>query len=466
MGELEHDDWMSDSDAVLWHIERDPILRSTITSVWFLDRVPDPERLRANAERMVDALPRLRQHVVDANPGLAAPRWVVDPLFDLDHHIRSTSITGDERAVLDHAGRLATTAFDKDRPLWELEVIEGLSSGRGAFVMKVHHAIADGIGLVKMLAHIVSLGPDDDATPGPPSERSDRDHTAGSPWEATIRAIRHRVATDTRALARLGTASLHTAAGFVRDPLGTATGATRTAGSIAKLVQPATTPLSPVMTGRSLTLRLDRVEVELEPVRTAARALGASLNDAFVTVVLEALHEYHRHHGVDAADIRMHMPVSVRSADGDGADAITNQFVPARFVLPLGDLPIAERVVDTKARLAEVRAEPALPHSNDIAGIVERLGPTATVTLIGSMMKGVDVTTSNVPGPPFPVYLAGAEAEQMFAYGPPAGSAINLTLLSYDGRLEIGITTDHAAVPDADVFVTAVEDAFGRLIAD
>ena len=113
----------------------------------------------------------------------------------------------------------------------------------------------------------------------------------------------------------------------------------------------------------------------------------------------------------------------------------------------------------------EASAEPALPHVNDIAGIVERLGPTATVTLIGSMMKGVDVTTSNVPGPPFPVYLAGAKAEQMFAYGPPAGSAINLTLLSYDGRLEIGITTDHAALPDAEVFVTAVEAAFDHLVA-
>ncbi|TDT16867.1 diacylglycerol O-acyltransferase [Ilumatobacter fluminis] len=464
MTELEHDDWMGDSDAVLWHIERDPILRSTITSVWFLDRVPDGARLRLSAERMVEALPRLRQHVVDAQPGLAAPRWADDPLFDLDHHVRSVSIVGDERAVLDYAERLATTAFDKDRPLWELEVVEGLPGGRGAFVMKVHHAIADGIGLVKMLAHIVSFGPDDDGTAGRPPERARSERSAEHPWAATIRAVRHRVATDTRALARLGTASLHTAAGFVRDPIGTASGTTRTAGSIAKLIQPATTPRSPIMTGRSLTLRLHRVEVELDPVREAARALGASLNDAFVAVVLEALHEYHRHHGVDAADIRMHMPVSVRSTDGDGADAITNQFVPARFVLPLGDRPLAERVVDTTARLAEVRAEPALPHVNDIAGIVERLGPTATVTLIGSMMKGVDVTTSNVPGPPFPVYLAGAKAEQMFAYGPPAGSAINLTLLSYDGTLEIGITTDHAALPDPEVFVTAVEAAFDHLL--
>ena len=464
MTELEHDDWMGDSDAVLWHIERDPILRSTITSVWFLDRVPDAARLRANAERMVDALPRLRQHVVDAQPGLAAPRWVDDPLFDLDHHLHAVSVPGGERAVLEHAERLATSAFDKDRPLWELEVVDGLPDGRGAFVMKVHHAIADGIGLVKMLAHIVSLGPDDDATAEPPPERVRSEPSAEHPWAAAIRAVRHRVAADTRALTRLGAASLHTAAGFVRDPLGTASGTTRTAGSIAKLIQPATTPRSPIMTGRSLSLRLHRIEIDLDPVREAARALGASLNDAFVAVVLEALHEYHRHHGVDAADIRMHMPVSVRAADGDGADAITNQFVPARFVLPLGDRPMAERVADTKDRLAEVRAEPALPHVNDIAGIVERLGPMATVTLIGSMMKGVDVTTSNVPGPPFPVYLAGAKAEQMFAYGPPAGSAINLTLLSYDGRLEIGITTDHAALPDPEVFVAAVEAAFDHLV--
>ena len=465
MGDLEHTEWMRAGDAVLWHVERDPILRSTITTVWFLDRVPDPERLRASVERMAESLPRLRQHVVDAQPGIAAPRWVDDPFFDLDHHLRTATVSGGERAVLDHAERLAVSAFDRDRPLWELEVIDGLPDERGAFVLKVHHAIADGIGLLKMLAHMVTIDAEDEAHAKPTPEHAIHDHDDEPPWAGVIRAVRHRVADEAKMLGRLGATSWHTATEFVRHPLGTANDTTRTAGSIAKLLQPTTTPRSPIMTGRSLSVQLGYVEVELEPVREAAHTLGASINDAFVAVVLEAMLEYHRHHETPVEDIRLHMPVSVRAAEGEGADMITNQFVPARFILPLDDVPVTERIVDIRRRLAAVRAEPSLPHINEIAEVIERFGPTATVNLIGSMMKGVDITASNVPGPPFPVFLAGAKADQIFAFGPPAGAAINLTLLSYDGRLLIGVTSDRAAVPDPEVFVDALADAFDRLVS-
>ena len=154
MTELQFDEWMSESDSVLWHIERDPLLRSTITSVWFLDSSPDRRRMDAVVERIANHIPRLTQRVVDEQPGVAPPRWMQDPNFDVDYHYSWARLPGrrvGRRDVLDYAQRLAGRSFDKDRPLWELCVIEGLPGKRAAFVMKVHHAIADGLGLVQLL---------------------------------------------------------------------------------------------------------------------------------------------------------------------------------------------------------------------------------------------------------------------------------------------------------------------------
>ncbi|HSP30367.1 MAG TPA: wax ester/triacylglycerol synthase domain-containing protein, partial [Ilumatobacteraceae bacterium] len=160
MGELHYDEWMSESDSVLWHIERDPLLRSTITSVWFLDAMPDRARMDAVVERIVARIPRLHQRVVDAQPGVAPPRWADDPHVDVDYHYTWVRLPGrrpGRRQVLDHAQRMAARAFDKDRPLWELCVVEGLPGKRAAFIMKVHHAIADGLGMVQLLQHMVDF---------------------------------------------------------------------------------------------------------------------------------------------------------------------------------------------------------------------------------------------------------------------------------------------------------------------
>jgi WS/DGAT/MGAT family acyltransferase len=462
---------MSESDSVLWHIERDPLLRSTITSVWFLDTVPDRRRMDAVVERMAANIPRLRQRVVDEQPGVAPPRWVDDADVDLDYHYSWARLPGrrvTDRNVLDHAQRFAARAFDKDRPLWELCVVEGLPGKRAAFVMKVHHAIADGLGMVQLLAHMVDLEAaadtddaaevelDDDAVPAA--------HRVVSPLWAVpgARALSHRIANEARTGARLGKASLRTAADLLRDPIATIEQLGRTTGSIARVVKPATTPLSPLMTARSLNTHFDAITVDFADVKGAARAVGCSLNDAFVATTLDALRRYHEAMGTPCEQVRMNMPISVRG--GEGEHRFDNQFVPARMTLPLDSGPAAERLVAVRSLLAEVRAEPALPHVNDISGVIARFGPAAAVSVLGAMLKGVDITTSNVPGPPFPVYMAGAKVERFYAFGPLAGAAINITLFSYDGGVHLGINSDRAAVVDHELLVRCLHEAIDETL--
>ena len=148
---LRYEDRMSDSDALLWNNERDPMLRSTITSLMVLDRAPDPKRFAEALERSLARVPRLRQRVVLDPLGAAPPRWQVDSHFDLDYHVRPLAVAGPGslRDVLNLAQPIAKQAFDKDRPLWELYQVGGLQDGRSAIVIKLHHAVTDGVGLVR-----------------------------------------------------------------------------------------------------------------------------------------------------------------------------------------------------------------------------------------------------------------------------------------------------------------------------
>jgi len=152
MSDMRYEDRMSDSDALMWTIEKDAMLRSTITAVAVLDRTPDRDRLRDLLDRGSRLVPRLRQRV-RANPlSIAPPRWEVDPAFDLDYHVRFVRAPepGDLRAVLDLAQPIAMAGFDRARPLWEATVVEDMADGRAALIMKVHHAITDGVGSIKL----------------------------------------------------------------------------------------------------------------------------------------------------------------------------------------------------------------------------------------------------------------------------------------------------------------------------
>ena len=152
MGDMRFEHRMSDSDALMWSIEKDPMLRSTITAVVVLDEQPDPARLRDLVDRGTRLVPRMRQRVRSNPLSIAPPRWEVDPNFDLDFHLRFVRAGGDRRvrSVLDLAEPIAMQGFDRARPLWEITVVDGIEDDRAAVILKVHHAITDGVGAVQI----------------------------------------------------------------------------------------------------------------------------------------------------------------------------------------------------------------------------------------------------------------------------------------------------------------------------
>lgn len=456
-------DRMSDADALLWYNEQDPVLRSTILSVMILDRPPDPRRLDAAVSRSLASIPRLRQRVVSDPIGAAPPRWERDPDFDLAYHVRRVRApgAGTLRDLLDVATPIVMQAFDKDRPLWELTEVEGLEGGRHAVLMKIHHAISDGVGLVRMTSSLVERSRE--PTPGrdrptPVLEQGGEEPDA---FGETLRALRYRVESNLGLGARSLGALRRGVGRALRHPLGAAGDAARLAGSVAKLLRPVSEPLSPVLRNRSTRVHLDALSLPLENLRRAARAVGGTVNDAFVAAVAGGLRLYHEEHGAKPAELRMTMPINLRS--GEEGRRAGNQFAPARFPVPIDEIDPARRMREIGRRVRRERDEPALPLVDEVASLLGRLPRSMSVPLFGSMLKAVDFVTTNVPGPPFPVYASGSLVERMIGFGPLSGAALNFTLFSYDGRLELGISSDRSAVPDGERLRRCVELGFDEV---
>lgn len=454
-------DHMSDADALMWNIEKDPVLRSTIVAVGLLDRAPDFERLRRRLARASIAIPRLRQRVLSPPLRLGPPRWAHEPNFDLDFHLRRVRAVkpGDHRQLLELVAPIAQASFDRARPLWELTIVEGLAGHRAAAVMKVHHSVTDGVGGIDLLTQVVDL--ERDAAEPAPLPEPDAATSLGALSllrDSLQHSARRGLGISRRVPAMLSQAVVETA----RDPLRAAAGALDTGRSIGRMLAPATAPMSDVLGERSLGRRLDTFEVPLDDLKRAAKAVDGSVNDAFVAAVVGGLTRYHSHHGSAIGELRMTLPINLRTAEHDSGG---NQFAPARFPVPASIEDPAQRMRAIGALVRGWRAEPALRMTSTLAGVLNRL-PTATSTaLFGSMLKCVDFVTSNVPGAPIPVFLAGAEVDGFYAFAPPSGAALNVTLVSHCDRCCIGIVTDTAAVADPDVLVDSLRSGFDEVCA-
>ncbi|MFC9555290.1 wax ester/triacylglycerol synthase domain-containing protein [Rhodococcus sp. NPDC056960] len=447
---------MTQTDFMSWRMEEDPILRSTIVAVALLDQSPDQTRFIDMMSRAVDMVPIFRRTVNGNAMSLAPPRWADDEDFDLSWHLRRYTLTEPSTwdAVLDFARTAAMTAFDKSRPLWEFTVLDGLHDGRSALVMKVHHSLTDGVGGMQIAREIVDFTregtprpTDTDPRPAPPD--GDMPHPPGrTPW------YRNTAADLTR---RASNSLLRSSVRAVRAPRATYREATSTAGSVARLARPVVSTLSPVMTKRSTRRHCAVLDVPVEALAQAATTGAGSINDAFLAAVLLGMAKYHRLHGAEISELRMTLPISLRTeTDPMGGNRITL----ARFALPIDIGDPAELMRRVHATVEEWRNEPAVPLSPMIAGALNLL-PAST---LGNMLKHVDFVASNVVGSSIPLFVAGSKILRYYAFSPTLGSAFNVTLMSYTEQCCVGINADTAAVPDLGALTDSIADGFRAVL--
>ena len=445
---------MTATEALMWSVERDPVLRSSFTNVTILEHSPDVARLRGRVERSLEDTPRLRQRVhVPVGP-LPVPEWVDDPQFDLDYHIRHVALPppGIERQLLDLAALMAQDAFDPARPLWQFTVVDGLEGGRAALLAKLHHTVTDGVGGLRMSMGFIDLEPNP-STDGPATRarRKDADPEATGRDAAGDRGEGGPGGLVTELARQLGRVpqAVSDAAELLSHPIGTgrdvAAQAVETARSFVRQAVVTDTSRSPLWAGRrSVGRHFEAMRVELEPLKRAARALGGTVNDAYVTAVSGGAGAYHRAQGVDPPELRMSMPISTRSDRSSSGNA----FVPARVLVPTDVEDPLERFALVHQRLAAVKEERALGLANAFAGVLTGLPAPLLARLARQQVETVDFAASNLRGSPVDLFVAGARVASNHPMGPTAGTAFNVTVLSYTDSLDAGLVVDTAAIDD------------------
>ncbi len=314
-------DRMGAFDGVMWGVEQDPLLRSIIVAMTVLDAPPDMDVLLDRVNRMTQVNPKLRKRVIGNPISLIPPRWELDPNFDLNYHIRRYQVAGDgtDTPLLRIAEQLGEQDFDRDRPLWEMAVVQGFDGERSAVIIKLHHAITDGVGGMAMAATLFDLT----RTPsdlGPPPDDPDGEQLG----------LSSRIANGVQFGARQVVRRSASAAGHVKSlathtvtaPTETAAEGAAFAQSAARLLAPASEPLSSLLTGRSLGVRMVVLRMPFADLKAAAKAAGGTINDAYVAAVAGGLGAYHEAHGDPTEAVRVNMPINVRS-DGPGTTAAT-----------------------------------------------------------------------------------------------------------------------------------------------
>ncbi|WP_040492843.1 wax ester/triacylglycerol synthase domain-containing protein [Ilumatobacter nonamiensis] len=462
MSGIAYESKMSDAEGLMWRVEKDPHLSSTFGNLSFLDRAPDFDAFRRRLERAAMVIPRLRQ-VVRSSPGnIAPPTWVDDSEFAIDSHLRRFALPApaDERAVLDLAAAIVAEPFDRQRPLWQFTLVEGLIDGRAALIQKMHHAIADGESGVQLALQFLDFERDAAPPAMPDADTVDAATEQASVGDTDpVEVVRELLAATLRVPVGVARQVRDLLADPAQIPAAGAAAADTLRG-IAGQLGDVDGARSPLWTERSLRRRLEITSAPFQSTKAAANALGGTLNTAFMTIATDAVSRYHRELGAPVDDLRASMAISTRTADS-GANA----FTLVRMLVPTGELAIDERfrvIHETIDTAVEASRSATL---DSLAALASTL-PTSVVTrLARQQAQTIDFATSNVKGSPLPVYVAGAKLMSNHAVGPLGGVAFNLTLLSYDGRLDMGVNTDRAAVTEPEMLRRFIDEAVGDLVA-
>jgi diacylglycerol O-acyltransferase len=449
---------MSDLEALMWTLDKDPHLSSNFACLTLLDSMPDIDRLRDRLERASRLIPHLRSRVNPSVARMAPPSWTEDRSFDIVHHVRAVALPkpGSRAQLHELAATLAGDPFDRSRPLWEFVLVDGLDDGGAAMIWKLHHTISDGIGGVRMSEQFLDI--ERDAPPPPDLEPAAEPGPEPTFTDNAIDTVRHNVRRSADSVEHVSRAAwdatVHPSRWIRVGP-----DAVRMSRSLTKQLTTSTRPFSSLWTDRSLRHGFETLSVPFDQAKSAAAVLGGSLNDFFVAGVGSAVARYHAEHDAPVDFARMAMPVSTRS----DRTAAGNSFAPLRLKLPLHVDPV-EQFHLVHETLDTGKGDPLIGAIEGLSGLLNLLPTSVLVRVARAQAEAIDFATSNVRAAPFELFVAGAALRGTYPIGPLAGSAFNVTLMSYHGSLDMGLHVDLAAIPDPSGLRALLETCFQELI--
>ncbi len=448
--------------AFLWQEDRGPHAHIG----WVMIAAGPPPAyadLLRHVKARLHLVPRYRQKLAFPPLQLARPLWIDDPGFNLEYHVRHTALPapGSVDQLRATVGRIFSQGLDRSKPLWEMWLLQGLQRDRFAIINKAHRALVDGISGRDITTVLFDTGRD--PAPVPPPARPWLPHPEPSPAELLIAGVRDLITAPIELAQRAWRA--------LDDTEATATVLREVVDSVSDLADaylhpPSPTPLNvPLGTHR----RVYWTRCRLADFKRIKDACGGTINDVYLTVVTGALARWLQRRGVRTRGLRLRasVPISLRvPADAGNMDGtrIIECFAPLPVAAPdpLGRLSIVRRALDDLKRSKRALGARAIGALQDFAPPA-LLAQTSRLTVSSRL---VTLVAANVPGPEFPLYLLGQEVMQI---GPVGflldGCALMVTLVSYNGTLEIGLIADADALPDLDDFGRDVDAAVAEILA-
>ncbi|MEA3055937.1 MAG: diacylglycerol O-acyltransferase / wax synthase [Actinomycetota bacterium] len=421
----------------------------------------DAERIKYEIDRRLHLVPPFRRRLAEVPFQLHHPVWIEDPDFDLDWHVRQTSLrNGTREELAEVAGDLMGRPMDRSRPLWDMTVIEGLEDDNIAVVTRTHHAAIDGASGMDITVNLLDLGPEEQPVVPPEAE-----------W------VPDKVPSDIElvgyAMRSLG-----------RQPISALKAARRTTEAALNIRQrnrqpdvtpppaPFSAPRTPFNGAITARRSFGMADVALDDIKAVRVALGGTVNDVVLAVCAGALRTYLDEKGALPDDPLVAMcPISVRS-EADKS-ALGNQ-ISSMLVSLASDLddPVARlRVIQESTKHAKDQANAI--GADTLMNWAEFAAPAVAAAALRrySRMKVADrhrpfynTVISNVPGPQFPLYMAGAKMVAMYPMGPlNDGAGLNMTLISYLGQVHFGLVACPDMLPDVGHLAELIPDSLARL---
>ena len=461
---------LSNVDAA-WLKMEDPTNLMMVTGVLTFPRPLDMAYLRALIESRLLQFDRFRQRVVRPALPFAPAYWEPDPHFNIGAHLHCVGLPHprDKGALQQLVSDLMSTSLDFSKPLWQMHVVDGYApDGRsegGALIVRLHHALADGMALVGVLLALTEMVPgalpplagdngaaDDNTPPARPGS-----------WEAlqwrTAELVGKGVDVGRRAIIEGLESYLNN-----DRPRQLAEQGADYAHALSKLVLRAPDPPTPFRGRLGVAKRVAWSRpLPLSEIKAMRRATGATVNDLMTSAVTGGLRRYLEARGEEPADFRAAVPVNLRGPHEMGA--LGNKFGLVFLDLPVSIVDQRRRLDAVRFRMEALKGSPEAPVSLDVlaaVGFSAQAVQDAVVRIIGTKATAV---LTNVPGPPIPLYLAGQPIDSLMFWVPQSGRlGLGISILSYAGSVAVGVATDAGLVPEPDEIVLGFYAEYDELL--
>lgn len=452
-------------DAAWLHME-DPTNLMMVSGVMTFDRPLNMDHFNAILQHRFLKYRRFRQRVVEPTLSLGMPQWEDDPAFDLNAHIHRVALPspGDREALQEMVSDLMSTPLDYSKPLWHFHLVENYDGGT-ALISRLHHCLADGIALMQVLMAMTDLSPNAPWPKPKPGKKKRPSSLLDRAYETLIKPASSAFNTARNVADRL----LQEGAETLSHP-----------GHLLELAQQGTDYA--LATSRLLLLPPDPHTVlkgklgvskkaawsdplPLQDVKAIKNTTGATVNDVLVSALAGGLRYYllQRGESVEELNFRAFVPVNIRPPDQ--LDELGNKFGLVLLSLPIYEPDPFERLMEVRRRMNALKNTPEAVVAFGILGAMG-LTPVDVQRVIVQMfaMKATAVMT-NVPGPQIPLYLAGAKLKDMMFWVPQSGRVgLGTSILSYAGKVYLGVVTDAGLIPDPEIIIEGFHYEFGELM--